>query len=244
MFLPLMLAACLPGSSDKAPYTSAGEVIVEGNIKNDVVAWKNYIPDFFKRAFAATTISTRSSLIVEDPTRLADVSVAVGIVLDADVVNSTATSIEGYKVDIFIEDEQRITKENWDCSVCYNISDGTTCEGLLLIKGNTIFESDPTPTLPTCDAGTGSQALCVTFFPNTIDCANPTYSWIYTEAGDGLQKFTMEGISVEALSNAVYSVGQQSSGWPVGTDKYGRFTLYNENSVFVMQKDYVFNVIN
>ncbi len=243
LLLVTLLMACGGGGSSTTP---AGSIKVEGDIKNDAIVLRNYLPDFFKKAFAATFISTRSTLEdITDPIRYDDISKSIGIIVNADVINTTASSISGYRVDIAVEDEQFITKESWSCNVCYSILDGqgTECEGLYEVLGNNLFETEPEPTLPTCDASTGTPALCVTQFNNDPDCSNPSYVIEYAKPGDGLWTASA-GINIPALSNLVTTVGLQSSGWLTGTDKYARFTVYDQNNVIVAKKDYVFNVVN
>lgn len=242
--IPLLLVATLIACGGGSSTPPAGSIKVDGDIKNDTIVWHNYLPDFFKKAFAIDTISTRSTLTVTDPIRLDDISIATGIVVNADVINTTASRIEGYSVTIYVEHENFLTKETWMCQVCYPITGGTECEGLYTVEGNTIFETDPAPTLPACDSTTGSPALCVTQFLNDPDCSQPSYVIDYQEAGDGLWKAFIPGVTVEALSSLVNSIGMADSGMLTGANKYARFILFNENNVQVAQKDYVFNVIN
>ena len=243
LILALSLGAC--GGGKGGGISNGAGVTVEGNIENVSLVWQNLVPNIFKEAYAAGTISTRSELVVNNPTRLPEVSVATGIAVESNVINSSNAKITGFKVDIEIEDEQQLTKEFWSCGVTYQIiGGGTTQQEITRIEGNTIFESEPNPTLPNCDSTLGQQDICVTIFQDGIQCATPVYEWTYFDAGDGLQKFTMENISVNALSSLVSAVSQQSGGWPTGTNKYARFTLYNSQSIQVQQKDYVFNVID
>lgn len=241
VIISLNLSGCFHSSSGGS---SNGKVTVNGNIKNETIAWHNYLPDFIGKAFAVDTISTRSTLTVTDPERLSDVSISSGIIVDADVINNTTSRLENYKVDVFVEDEQFLTKEKWTCNVCYpNNVGGHQCEGLWEVNGNNMFETDPAPTLELCQAGTGSPDLCVTFFPDGVNCSIPTYQVEYENPGNGLWTATINNITVEALSNTLNSLGVQSGGWIAGTNKYARFIVYNETSVEIFKKDYVFNVI-
>lgn len=240
VLLAITIIACGGGSS--AP--PAGSVNVEGDIKNDAIAWHIFLPDFMKDAFAADLISTRSTLTVTDPERLSNVSRAVGINVIADVINTSAVKITGYNIDIGIEDEQFLTKEKYSCHVCYPFSGGgSDCEIIWSVNGNNLFETDPAPTLEQCQAGAGTQELCVTNIKAGVDCSSPTYTQEYTAKGSGLQKLSVNNVTVEALSNLVNEVGVQSNSWITGTNKYARFTVYNNQSVQVAQKDYIFNVV-
>ena len=224
--------------------SQSGNVTVEGNIINTALVWNNYLPNLFKNAFAEGVISTRSTLIVADPERLNDVSLSAGVQVDANIINTQSSTISGYKIDVLVEDENFLTKESWSCNVCYATTGGTECESLYRIEGNNLFETDDAPTLPVCNENTATPALCVTQFNNNPDCANPIYQVDYEPAGDGLWKATIANISVDALSSLINSVGVQNSGWVTGSNKYARFTVYDEFSLQVTQKDYVFNVIN
>ena len=245
VLIALSLIGCLGGSKDKKP--AVGNVFVEGDVRNTSVAWHNYLPDFFNKAFAATFISTRSTLNdITDPERYADVSISTGIVVEAEVINNLPSQISGYKVDILVEDEGFLTKEEWHCQVCYpNNAGGHNCQTLWEVKGNNMFETDPAPTLPLCQAGSGGQQdLCVTAFPDGVNCSAPSYDVVYYAPGDGLWKATIDNLTVDGLSSVINALGVQDGGWITGTDKYARFTVYDQNSVQVHQKDYVFNVVN
>ena len=241
LLMMIFLTGCLHKNDSQS--IQAGDVTVEGNVKNAVTAWHNYLPNLFKNAFAVDVISTRSTLVVTNPTRLDDISVAIGIQIDANVLNASQAKITGYKVDIFIEDEQFLTKESWTCFVCYSIGSGTECEGLYEIQGDRLFDNNTDPVLPACNSSVGSPALCVTQFNNNPDCSNPVYRVDYAEPGSGLQQFNIGNITVESLSSVINSVSSKSNGWLTGSNKYARFTLYNDVSVKVFEKDYVFNVV-
>lgn len=242
MIIPILLLGGCLHKKDRAPVT--GSVTVKGNIENDAIVLRNLIPSFIKEAFAASFVSTRSTLTVTDPERFTDISRSSSIVVEADVINSTAAKLNGYKVDVLIEDEIFLTKENWSCHVCYPFDGGgEDCEIIWSVDGNNLFETEPAPSLEMCQAGAGTQELCVTKFKDGVNCSSPRYFQEYTDKGDGLQRLSIPNITVEALNNFLVTTGVGANNWQTGTDKYARFIVYNETSVEVARKDYVFNVM-
>lgn len=222
-----------------------GKVTVKGDIVNTSLVWQNYLPDIFKKAYAAPVISTRSTLKVNNPTRLADVSKSVGIEVSATAVNHSASPVAGLSIKIEVEDETFLTKEEWSCNVTFPLANGgTESEALWTVQGNNLFETAPAPALNTCDASTGSPALCVTQFNNNPDCSKPTYSIDYTPPGNGLWSAEIPNISIAALKSLTNTVSLANMGAPAGTDKYARFRIFNSAGVVIDSKDYVFNLIN
>ena len=197
-----------------------------------------------ERRTLAVINSVYSTMVAIDPIRMPAISSTNELIINTTFFNNTPGRILDLDYGVDVENDIRIIREKWTCSVCYpHITDTEeSCQGVWDVPGG-FFYNTSTPTLPACagDPPFGS-VVCKDFFPANTDCrADAIYRVEYIEPGSGCHELYGSNLNMGPGESVTVAASIQGT-IDIRRDHLARAFVQTETGRVVGDEYYIFDV--